>query len=268
MPVEQDYHRRTGIFPIMHVVVLRRDVYELDRWAARSLYRALVAARAEAWRGMDETAALRFMLPWLVADQHEPRSVRHRDALALNGCASHRGGVEKRVDEVVVQQIDLVDVEQPAMRRGEQAGLIVRHTFGQRAFQVERADHAVFGGADRQLDQPYRPPMSRRAVVRAVRASGVGRCRIAGKPAAVHDIDVRQQPGERAHHRRLRGSFLAAHQHTADGGRDRGEDQRQAQFRHPDDCGERVRLHSAPSTSSSLARPADHRTGKTSSSVV
>ena len=73
--VEADYYLRTGIFPIMHVVVLRRDVYDAHRWAARSLYRALVAARDEAWRGIDETAALRYMLPWLAADLEATRAV-------------------------------------------------------------------------------------------------------------------------------------------------------------------------------------------------
>jgi len=73
--VEADYYRRTGIFPIMHVVVLRRDVSQMNRWAARSLYRALVAARDEAWRGMDETAALRFMVPWLVAEFETTREI-------------------------------------------------------------------------------------------------------------------------------------------------------------------------------------------------
>jgi 4,5-dihydroxyphthalate decarboxylase len=73
--VEADYYRATGIFPIMHVVVLRRDVYDAHHWAARSLYRALVAARDEAWRGIDETAALRYMLPWLAADLEATRAV-------------------------------------------------------------------------------------------------------------------------------------------------------------------------------------------------
>jgi 4,5-dihydroxyphthalate decarboxylase len=77
--VEADYYRRTGIFPIMHVVVLRRDVYEANRWAARSLYRALVAARDAAWRGMDETAALRYMLPWLVAEVETTRAILGSD---------------------------------------------------------------------------------------------------------------------------------------------------------------------------------------------
>lgn len=77
--VEADYFRATGIFPIMHVVVLRRDVYEAHRWAARSLYRALVAARDEAWRGIDETAALRYMLPWLASDLDATRAVLGSD---------------------------------------------------------------------------------------------------------------------------------------------------------------------------------------------
>ncbi|TMQ10287.1 MAG: ABC transporter substrate-binding protein [Deltaproteobacteria bacterium] len=72
---EIDYYRRTGIFPVMHVVVLRRDVYDAHRWAARSLFRAFVAARDAAWQGMDETASLRFMLPWLVTELEATRAV-------------------------------------------------------------------------------------------------------------------------------------------------------------------------------------------------
>jgi 4,5-dihydroxyphthalate decarboxylase len=49
----------------MHVIVLRRDVYAANRWLARSLTKAFEAARVDALRGIDETAALRYMLPWL-----------------------------------------------------------------------------------------------------------------------------------------------------------------------------------------------------------
>ncbi len=73
--VEADYYHRTGVFPIMHVVVLRRDIYEANRWAARSLFRAFVAARDQAWQGIDETASLRYMLPWLPTDLDATRAI-------------------------------------------------------------------------------------------------------------------------------------------------------------------------------------------------
>jgi 4,5-dihydroxyphthalate decarboxylase len=73
---ELDYWRRTGIFPVMHVVVIRADVYERDRWVARSLMDAFEKARRIALAGMAETAALRYMLPWLAADfEHAQREL-------------------------------------------------------------------------------------------------------------------------------------------------------------------------------------------------
>lgn len=63
---EAEYFRQTGIFPIMHVVVLRRDVYEQNRWLARSLTEAFAAAKQLAAENFRETATLRTMLPWLL----------------------------------------------------------------------------------------------------------------------------------------------------------------------------------------------------------
>jgi 4,5-dihydroxyphthalate decarboxylase len=77
--VEEAYWRDTGIFPIMHVVVIRADVYERDRWIARSLMDAFAAARRIALDGMAETAALRYMLPWLAADVEHAQQVLGSD---------------------------------------------------------------------------------------------------------------------------------------------------------------------------------------------
>jgi 4,5-dihydroxyphthalate decarboxylase len=73
VPVEQDYFRRTGIFPIMHTVVIRREIYEQNRWVAQSLYKAFCEAQQETYQDLYETAALKAMLPWLTAHVEEAR---------------------------------------------------------------------------------------------------------------------------------------------------------------------------------------------------
>ena len=69
--VEADYFKRTKIFPIMHVLAIKRAVYERHPFIATSLYNACYESRALAIRKMRDVGALRYMLPWLVADFHE-----------------------------------------------------------------------------------------------------------------------------------------------------------------------------------------------------
>ena len=72
-PVERDYFKTTGIFPIMHTVAIRRDVYEANRWVAQSLMKALVESQRRAYDDLYETAALKTMLPWLTAHVEQVR---------------------------------------------------------------------------------------------------------------------------------------------------------------------------------------------------
>ncbi len=55
------------------------------------------------------------------ADEQEARRMRDRDALALDDVDAERGRVEQDVGQVVVEEVDLVDVEDAAVRLGEQA---------------------------------------------------------------------------------------------------------------------------------------------------
>lgn len=73
--VEADYFRRTGFFPIMHLVVIRRDVYERDRWVARSLYEAFARAKHAAFERLCFTGTLATMVPWLVGDLEDAESL-------------------------------------------------------------------------------------------------------------------------------------------------------------------------------------------------
>ncbi len=71
--VEREYFRRTGIFPIMHTVVIRRELYRANRWMAQSLAKAFAKAQRKTYRDLGETAALKAMLPWLAAHVEEAR---------------------------------------------------------------------------------------------------------------------------------------------------------------------------------------------------
>ena len=68
---EQDYFRRTKIFPIMHLIVIRNEVHERHPEVAASLYQALNAAKDRAWERMRFSGTLRYMLPWLPDDVAE-----------------------------------------------------------------------------------------------------------------------------------------------------------------------------------------------------
>lgn len=63
--VERSYVASTGIFPIMHVIVLRDDVYRAHRWVARNLMTAFEEAKSVAIAELEEMTASRVALPWL-----------------------------------------------------------------------------------------------------------------------------------------------------------------------------------------------------------
>ncbi len=71
VPVEQAYFRDTGIFPIMHVIAIRREVFEANRWIAMNLFQAFREAQRFCYDGLRETAALKGMLPWFNAHVEE-----------------------------------------------------------------------------------------------------------------------------------------------------------------------------------------------------
>jgi 4,5-dihydroxyphthalate decarboxylase len=78
--VEKDYYRRTKIFPIMHLIALRRDVYEEHPFIASSLFDVMCAAKERARARMYDLGTLQYMLPWMTADLDELDEVFGGDA--------------------------------------------------------------------------------------------------------------------------------------------------------------------------------------------
>lgn len=80
--VEREYFAETGIFPIMHVVVIRQDIYEAHRWVAQSLRKAFEDAKAIARSDLHQTTALKYMLPWMVQAAEEAEELWGGDPFA------------------------------------------------------------------------------------------------------------------------------------------------------------------------------------------
>jgi 4,5-dihydroxyphthalate decarboxylase len=106
--VEREYYSRTKIFPIMHTVVIRREVYEKHPWIAQSLYKAFVLSQRETYQELYQTAALKYMLPWLIRHVEDTRTLMGQDfwpygiepnvsALSTFLRYSHEQGLAKRL---------------------------------------------------------------------------------------------------------------------------------------------------------------------------
>jgi 4,5-dihydroxyphthalate decarboxylase len=74
--VEKAYFRKTRIFPIMHVLALRRDAYERDRWIAMNLFKAFEEAKNRSLARVNEFGLSYLPAPWV------PDHVRQWRALA------------------------------------------------------------------------------------------------------------------------------------------------------------------------------------------
>jgi 4,5-dihydroxyphthalate decarboxylase len=82
--IEQEYFRKTGAFPPQHLIVLRREAWEANRWIARSLTEAFSAANdcfTAAQRGFP------YATPWLEAELE--------DTVAVMGEDFHPHGLER-----------------------------------------------------------------------------------------------------------------------------------------------------------------------------
>src|SRR5256712_3079586 len=85
-PIEADYFRQTRIYPIMHVVVLRKPVYERDRWIAMNLLKAFEEAKRGSLARIADIGVSHVPVPWIAEE------VRRWRGLA-------RGGFWRYADE-------------------------------------------------------------------------------------------------------------------------------------------------------------------------
>ena len=94
--VEADYFKRTKIFPIMHTMVMREEVYEKHPWIAQSLFKAFEESKRICQEAMYEFSALKYMLAWSIDEMEKEREVLGPDPWAY-GLAANRHILETLV---------------------------------------------------------------------------------------------------------------------------------------------------------------------------
>ena len=77
--LEKDYYRRTKIYPIMHTVVIRKDIYDRDPWVALNLYQALLRAKDRSMRELTDTGSPKAPFAWLQSMIEEEQSIIGKD---------------------------------------------------------------------------------------------------------------------------------------------------------------------------------------------
>ena len=107
---EKAYFNETGLFPIMHVVVVRRTLVDRHPWVTSSLFKAFSEAKDACVRLLGEVGALAVTLPWMAAEYQDTVATMgadywpygleaNRTALETAARYSHEQGlIEQRLD--------------------------------------------------------------------------------------------------------------------------------------------------------------------------
>jgi len=76
---EKAYFKRTGIFPMMHVVGIRKSLVDAHPWLATSVYKAFLQAKDLAYPELTQLAALKIALPWLGQEVQDTIALMGKD---------------------------------------------------------------------------------------------------------------------------------------------------------------------------------------------
>ena len=100
--VEAGYYRKTGIFPIMHTVAMREELWKESPWIAASLFEAFEKAKAQAYERLNDLSPYKLSLAWFREPVKEQKEILGDDPWAY-GLAKNRHVVETLMGYLVEQ---------------------------------------------------------------------------------------------------------------------------------------------------------------------
>ena len=93
----EDYHRRTGVFPIMHLLGLRRELAAIHPWLPGALFKAFNAAKALAQTALSDTSAPKVTMPFVEDNLMRTRAVMGPDFWSY-GLSGNEGTLDAFLD--------------------------------------------------------------------------------------------------------------------------------------------------------------------------
>jgi 4,5-dihydroxyphthalate decarboxylase len=102
--VEEDYFRRTRIFPMMHTLVIKQSIYDQHPWAAQSLFDAFETAKDRALFNLYELNALSVAAPFIIHEVEHTRKLMGMDYWPF-GVEANRHAISTFVRHLHDQQI-------------------------------------------------------------------------------------------------------------------------------------------------------------------
>ncbi|MCL6632463.1 MAG: ABC transporter substrate-binding protein [Alicyclobacillus herbarius] len=90
---EKRYYQKTGIFPIMHVIALKKELVDRHPWVPMNLFKAFEQAKQVVYDGFNQTAALKVTLPWLNDEVARTKQILGEDFWAY-GVEKNRSTLE------------------------------------------------------------------------------------------------------------------------------------------------------------------------------
>jgi 4,5-dihydroxyphthalate decarboxylase len=102
--VEGAYFRKTGIFPIMHTVVMREELWKQNPWIATSLYKAFQEAKKLAYQRLNDLSPYKISMVWFREPMEEQKEILGEDPWC-DGVEKNRKTIETLVDYLHEQEM-------------------------------------------------------------------------------------------------------------------------------------------------------------------
>jgi len=73
--MEEEYYARTKVWPIMHLIGMKKSIVDENPWAARNLYNAFLESKRRSIERILDPAVSRYPVPWLTPYAHRMRDM-------------------------------------------------------------------------------------------------------------------------------------------------------------------------------------------------